>query len=84
MRADAASMIPSRPQGHHPEAALASGPPPPHDSGRSPASSSSGSSSGCGAAPLPSGWDVGKDYDGKVYYIDHINKKTTWVDPRER
>ncbi len=34
--------------------------------------------------PLPQGWDVGKDFDGKVYFIDHINKKTTWVDPRER
>ena len=37
-----------------------------------------------GSVPLPSGWDVGKDYDGKIYYIDHNNKKTTWVDPRER
>ncbi len=34
--------------------------------------------------PLPSGWDVGQDFDGKVYFIDHVNKKTTWEDPRER
>jgi hypothetical protein len=33
---------------------------------------------------LPQGWDVGKDYDGKVYFIDHNTKKTTWIDPRER
>lgn len=33
---------------------------------------------------LPSGWDVAKDFDGKIYYIDHVNKKTTWIDPRDR
>lgn len=32
--------------------------------------------------PLPKGWDVGRDFDGKIYYIDHNNKKTTWRDPR--
>ena len=37
-----------------------------------------------GELPLPSGWDLGRDYDGKVYFIDHITKKTTWVDPRDR
>ena len=31
---------------------------------------------------LPQGWDVGRDYDGKIYFIDHNTKKTTWVDPR--
>ena len=35
-------------------------------------------------APLPAGWDLGRDYDGAVYYIDHNNHKTTWVDPRDR
>ncbi|XP_068156192.1 protein kibra [Drosophila tropicalis] len=34
--------------------------------------------------PLPDGWDIAKDFDGKTYYIDHINKKTTWLDPRDR
>ena len=34
--------------------------------------------------PLPSGWDVGQDFDGKIYFIDHNTKKTTWVDPREQ
>ncbi|XP_055923210.1 protein kibra [Eupeodes corollae] len=37
-----------------------------------------------GEFPLPDGWDVAKDYDGKIYYIDHNTKKTTWLDPRDR
>lgn len=35
-------------------------------------------------ADLPDGWDIATDFDGKIYYIDHINKKTTWIDPRDR
>jgi len=34
--------------------------------------------------PLPDGWDGGQDFDGKIYFIDHRNKRTTWIDPRER
>ena len=26
---------------------------------------------------------MGRDYDGNVYYIDHNNHATTWVDPRD-
>ena len=37
-----------------------------------------------GEIPLPQGWELGRDYDGKVYFIDHNSKKTTWVDPRDR
>ena len=37
-----------------------------------------------GEIPLPQGWELGMDYDGKVYFIDHNSKKTTWVDPRDR
>lgn len=33
---------------------------------------------------LPSGWEEGTDYDGKVFYIDHNTRKTTWIDPRDR
>lgn len=33
---------------------------------------------------LPNGWDVAQDFDGKTYYIDHVNEKTTWIDPRDR
>lgn len=33
---------------------------------------------------LPDGWDIATDFDGKIYYIDHNSKKTTWIDPRDR
>ena len=33
--------------------------------------------------PLPEGWDMGRDYDGKVYFIDHRSQTTTWLDPRK-
>lgn len=36
------------------------------------------------ALPLPEGWDVATDNDGKIYYIDHNTKSTTWIDPRDR
>ena len=84
-------MIPNRPQGHYGSLedahyGLAQAHPGPAHLGPthlSPASVSHGPASS-GSAPLPTGWDVGKDYDGKIYYIDHNTKKTTWVDPRER
>eukprot|EP00056_Hartaetosiga_gracilis_P005957 m.91296 g.91296 ORF g.91296 m.91296 type:complete len:587 (-) comp12326_c0_seq7:1934-3694(-) len=31
---------------------------------------------------LPSGWSVGRTKEGRVYYIDEYNKRTTWLDPR--
>lgn len=34
--------------------------------------------------PLPLGWEEAKDFDGRVYYIDHNTKRTSWVDPRDR
>ncbi|ODN03263.1 Protein kibra [Orchesella cincta] len=37
-----------------------------------------------GEIPLPAGWDMAQDYDGKIYFIDHASKQTTWVDPRDR
>lgn len=37
-----------------------------------------------GELPLPDGWEYATDDDGKVYFIDHITKKTTWIDPRDR
>ncbi|XP_032874741.1 protein WWC2 [Amblyraja radiata] len=39
---------------------------------------------GNGELPLPDGWKVSRDYDGRVFYIDHISKQTSWVDPRDR
>lgn len=34
--------------------------------------------------PLPLGWEEAKDFDGRIYYIDHNTKRTSWVDPRDR
>jgi len=33
--------------------------------------------------PLPEGWEIKKDPSGKPYYIDKINKRTTYQDPRK-
>lgn len=32
--------------------------------------------------PLPVGWEVKVDEQGKCFYIDHVRKATTYVDPR--
>ncbi|CAM9819599.1 unnamed protein product [Choristocarpus tenellus] len=32
--------------------------------------------------PLPSGWAEERDSDGRVYYVDHSTKTTTWTRPR--
>ncbi|XP_067899970.1 protein KIBRA isoform X2 [Heterodontus francisci] len=42
------------------------------------------SNKGNGELPLPPGWEEATDYDGKLYYIDHNTKQTSWVDPRDR
>ncbi|XP_018409006.1 PREDICTED: protein WWC3 [Nanorana parkeri] len=34
--------------------------------------------------PLPAGWEEARDYDGRVFYIDHNTRKTSWIDPRDR
>ncbi|XP_058482569.1 protein KIBRA [Solea solea] len=34
--------------------------------------------------PLPEGWEEARDFDGKVYYVDHIHQCTSWIDPRDR
>ncbi|XP_015252089.1 PREDICTED: E3 ubiquitin-protein ligase Itchy-like [Cyprinodon variegatus] len=31
--------------------------------------------------PLPPGWERRVDQNGRVYYVDHIGKKTTWEPP---
>ncbi|XP_030047377.1 protein WWC2 [Microcaecilia unicolor] len=38
---------------------------------------------GNGQLPLPDGWEEARDYDGKIFYIDHNNKQTSWIDPRD-
>mmetsp|Transcript_6733 Transcript_6733/g.9355 ORF Transcript_6733/g.9355 Transcript_6733/m.9355 type:complete len:466 (+) Transcript_6733:235-1632(+) len=32
--------------------------------------------------PLPEGWEMAISENGVPYFIDHINRKTTWNDPR--
>ncbi|XP_063703230.1 E3 ubiquitin-protein ligase Nedd-4 isoform X9 [Culicoides brevitarsis] len=31
---------------------------------------------------LPSGWSMQLAPNGRIFFIDHVNKKTSWVDPR--
>jgi len=32
--------------------------------------------------PLPPGWDFSRSDKGRLFFIDHVNKQTTWIDPR--
>jgi len=32
--------------------------------------------------PLPHGWEQAMTQDGEIYYINHIEKTTSWFDPR--
>ena len=32
--------------------------------------------------PLPQGWEIRLTDDGRVYFVDHNTKQTTWNDPR--
>jgi len=34
--------------------------------------------------PLPAGWEQGVTPEGDIYYINHIEKTTSWFDPRIR
>ncbi|XP_060040804.1 protein KIBRA isoform X2 [Erinaceus europaeus] len=34
--------------------------------------------------PLPAGWEEARDADGRVYFIHHASRSTSWVDPRDR
>jgi hypothetical protein len=31
---------------------------------------------------LPAGWELAETPDGRAYYINHMDKYTTWLDPR--
>lgn len=37
-----------------------------------------------GELPLPNGWEEARDFDGRVFYIDHNTRLTSWIDPRDR
>ncbi|KRZ18695.1 Protein kibra, partial [Trichinella zimbabwensis] len=34
--------------------------------------------------PLPEGWEIKVDSDGRPFFVDHRSKTTTWIDPRDR
>ncbi|KAI8972706.1 E3 ubiquitin-protein ligase RSP5 [Pilobolus umbonatus] len=34
--------------------------------------------------PLPAGWEIRTNSDGRRYFVDHNTRTTTWVDPRTR
>nr|XP_014428789.1 WW domain-containing oxidoreductase isoform X3 [Pelodiscus sinensis] len=34
------------------------------------------------AGDLPYGWEQETDENGQIYFVDHINKRTTYLDPR--
>jgi hypothetical protein len=34
-------------------------------------------------APFPVGWEEKTDAKGRTFFIDHINRVTTWEDPRK-
>ncbi|KAM4590642.1 transcriptional coactivator YAP1 [Fundulus diaphanus] len=33
--------------------------------------------------PLPAGWEMAKTHSGQRYFLNHIDKTTTWQDPRK-
>lgn len=33
---------------------------------------------------LPEGWEQAVTSDGEIYFINHINRTTSWFDPRIR
>lgn len=34
------------------------------------------------SGPLPDGWEQSITSEGEIYYINHKNKTTSWLDPR--
>jgi hypothetical protein len=39
---------------------------------------------GSAVGPLPEGWEQAITPEGEVYFIDHMNRTTSWFDPRIR
>uniref|UniRef100_A0AAY4E3B7 WW domain-containing protein n=1 Tax=Denticeps clupeoides TaxID=299321 RepID=A0AAY4E3B7_9TELE len=44
----------------------------------------SGRRRGSPELPLPDGWEEARDFDGRVFYVDHNTRQTSWIDPRDR
>jgi uncharacterized protein YbdZ (MbtH family) len=45
-------------------------------------SNNSNSNASINDSPLPQGWEQRFDQNGRIYYVDHVNKRTTWIRPR--
>lgn len=39
---------------------------------------------GSAVGPLPEGWEQAITPEGEIYFIDHMNRTTSWFDPRIR
>lgn len=37
-----------------------------------------------GSGPLPAGWEERFTPEGRPYYVSHLSRTTTWVDPRRQ
>ena len=37
-----------------------------------------------GSGPLPPGWEERFTPEGRAYYVSHLSRTTTWVDPRRQ
>jgi hypothetical protein len=50
-------------------------------------SGSAGPAAGAGAdastGSLPNGWEERRNAEGKVYYVNHVHRRTQWNDPRQ-
>ncbi|OCT94687.1 hypothetical protein XELAEV_18012373mg [Xenopus laevis] len=56
----------------------------PSEQQRCPSPGPSSCRRGSSELPLPAGWEEARDYDGRVFYIDHNTRQTSWIDPRDR
>jgi E3 ubiquitin-protein ligase NEDD4 len=50
--------------------------------GSRPASAANTNSKNALNPPLPPGWDYSFSDKGRMFFIDHANKTTSWIDPR--
>jgi E3 ubiquitin-protein ligase NEDD4 len=43
-----------------------------------------GETNTAGSGSLPAGWEERRNPDGRLYYVDHNTRSTTWIDPRRQ